>query len=94
MGNTRPARKGLIGETSYFKDIMYNTFIGRVILTGSVITGVVLAYDVIETYLVSGREPVQQMQVIGGEEADVFIERGGVKYFSHIDGKEISDLLE
>ena len=38
--------------------------------------------------------PVGVGLVVGGPEPEVFIERGGVQYFSHIDGKEISDFVK
>ncbi len=39
-------------------------------------------------------EPLIQKQVIGNAKADIYIERDGIKYFSHVDGKEISDLVQ
>ncbi|MBI4148125.1 hypothetical protein HY490_02435 [Candidatus Woesearchaeota archaeon] len=40
------------------------------------------------------RNEIVQKQAIGGEAPDVYIERDGVKYFSHVDGKDIADLVK
>jgi len=38
-------------------------------------------------------QPIQQ-NVLGNEKPETYVEVDGVKYYSHIDGKEISDLVE
>ena len=48
----------------------------------------------VDSYLIKKPEPIEQKQVIGNEEPDTFIERDGVKYFSHADGQSISDLVK
>ncbi len=76
-----------------FKDFMYNTVLGRVLITtmigGSLFTG----YQIMDNYLIKKSEPIVQQQVLSGEKPEIYIERDGVKYFSHVDGKEISDLV-
>ncbi len=45
----------------------------------------------INDYLESGG--IQDRNVLGGEAPESFIDLGGVRYYSHIDGKDISDLV-
>lgn len=37
---------------------------------------------------------VQHQNILGSEKPETYVEMNGVKYFSHIDGKEISDLIK
>ena len=77
-----------------FRELMYNTMGGRFIVFSAVITSLVLGYRTIDSYLIKKPAPIEQRQVIGDEKADIYIERDGVKYFSHVDGREISDLIQ
>lgn len=38
--------------------------------------------------------PLIQQNVLGNEKPETYIEVNGVKYYSHIDGKELSDLVK
>ncbi|HLD40287.1 MAG TPA: hypothetical protein VJB13_04050 [Candidatus Nanoarchaeia archaeon] len=35
-----------------------------------------------------------QRNVLGNEQPEIFVEVNGVKYYSHVDGKDISDLVK
>ena len=83
-----------MGYASSFKDLLYNTGAGRIITLATVTTGLILGYKAVDSYLIKQPEPVEQRQVIGNEKPDLFIERDGVKYFSQVDGKKISDLVK
>ena len=80
-----------------FKDLFLNTFWGRMVVLGGVLAGITLSY---KSMMQASRDYSQansgivQRQVLGGSRLEVYIERDGVKYFSHIDGKEISDLVK
>lgn len=37
---------------------------------------------------------VIQQNVLGNEKPETYVEVNGVKYYSHVDGKEISDLVK
>ena len=65
----------------------------KIFLFGSIALGMIVSYYTVDKYL-SSREPILQQQVIGGEKPDIYIERSGARYFSHIDAKEISDLVK
>ncbi|MBI4144204.1 hypothetical protein HY486_03070 [Candidatus Woesearchaeota archaeon] len=87
------AESMIVGEVNSFKDLFYHTYLGRVISFGAIIVGLVLGYQVGSSHLVKKPEQIEQKQAVGSAKPDVFIERDGVKYFSHVDGKEISDLV-
>lgn len=40
------------------------------------------------------QERVLQQNLLGNEKPETYVEINGVKYYSHIDGKEISDLVK
>ena len=42
----------------------------------------------------STKEKVTQQNVRGNEKPETYVEVNGVKYYSHIDGKEISDVVK
>ena len=81
-------------QISSFKDLLYNTGAGRIVTLATIVTGLVLGSKVVDSYLIKQPEPVEQRQVIGNEKPDLFIERDGVKYFSQVDGKNISNLVK
>lgn len=83
-------------KTKSFSDFMYNDNLGRLITFLTAVVGLTSlsfsAYYLIDGYL-KKQEPVVQQQVLGIDKPEIYIERDGVKYFSHVDGKEISDLF-
>lgn len=86
-----------IKDTPYhpeIKSVFTNTFLGRattLMLTGLALSGI---YHIANTYVSKIQpEPLVQKQVIGADKPDIFIERDGVRYYSHVDGKDISNLV-
>ncbi len=79
-------------EKKPFTELMYNSPAGRIVILIGVLMGVSAFCNAITSYF-GKTEPVVQRQIIGNEKPDIFIERDGVRYFSHVDGKDISDLL-
>ena len=82
-----------------FKDLFLNTFWGRMVVLGGAVAGIALTYNCITQATDDDSEArranyIFQRQQIGDLRPDIYIERDGVKYFSHIDGKEISDLVK
>ena len=76
------AEKNITGNIDYvgsFKDLMYNTYAGRIIVASAVIAGLVLGYRAIDSHLIKQPEPIEQRQDIGNKKPDIFIERDGVK---------------
>ena len=55
------------------------------------VTGVVSAVENIAKYVLS---PIEQKQAIGNSQPDIYIQRDGVKYYSHVDGKSIDELVK
>ncbi len=76
-----------------FKDFMYNTLTGRGIMAMGIGGALYIGYQMVDNYLIKGPEPVVQQQVFGTNKPEIYIERNGVKYFSYVDGREISDLV-
>lgn len=94
MENNGAINVGSEREYKSLKDLMYNTAFGRTLILISVGAGLFTGYQIIEQYLTSKPEPIVQQQVLGGDKPDIYIERNGIKYYSHVDGKEISDLFK
>jgi hypothetical protein len=67
-------------------------------LTGAVVVGVGIYFGcvacdrLLETYL-PVRYEVVNIDLNGNNQPETYVEVGGVKYFSRIDGKELSDLV-
>lgn len=82
-------------SVSGLRDLFYNTRAGRIAILGTAIClGVVLtsySCNMAERY---SKLQIQQGQVLGTEKPEIYIEHKGVRYFSHVDGKEISDLVK
>ena len=76
-----------------FRDLMYNAPLGRFIIFGGVIAGIVLAYNLADN-LISRTNSIIQKNVIHWEAPETYIERDGVKYFSHLDGMNIEELFK
>ncbi len=77
------------------RDLFYNTAAGRFAILGTAIClGVALAgysCNMADRY---SKLQIQQGQVLGAEKPEIYIEHNNVKYYSHVDGKEISDLVK
>ena len=80
-------------RTDSFKDILYNTYLGRMTILGGVIAGLVLGYRACDNKLSEMQSPIVG-NVRGNEKPETYVEVGGVKYYSHIDGKDLSDLVK
>ncbi len=96
--NQDDAEVGGSGEYKSFRDLMYNSDAGRFLIMISLYVGIgvgiCVGYQLIDNYFLKPSNPIIQQQVIGGEKPEVYIEKDGVKYYSHVDGKEISDLFK
>jgi len=44
--------------------------------------------------LLDAQIKIHQENVIGDEKPETYVEINGVKYYSHVDGKDISDLVK
>ncbi len=62
---------------------------GGVVVLAAGIMGIAHLY---EKY--SAPTPIVQKQVVAGPQAEIYIERDGVKYYSHVDGKSIEELVK
>lgn len=61
------------------------------------VVGILTVGALAETYINSSsskEQKVYQQNVLGNEKPETYVEVNGVKYYSHIDGKEISDLVK
>ena len=83
-----------LGE--YLKAFLFQTELGMAIGIGSAALGLfAMAYAggrALDHYYPEEKQIIQR-NVIGNEAPDIYIEKDGVKYFSHIDGKDISNLV-
>lgn len=96
MGDTIADDENVFYQSKSIRDFLFNDKLGRMItlytVMGGLATGIYLVAYVVTNY-VEKPEPVIQQQVLGKDKPEIYIEREGVKYFSHVDGKEISDLF-
>ena len=72
-----------------FSDPIY-VIVGAV-LSSILIAGAVSTIENIAKYALS---PIEQKQAIGNSQPDIYIQRNGVKYYSHVDGKSIDELVK
>ena len=79
--------------SDYVKVTLFETPAGFMVGICTVMGIAYVGSRVVDHYFPERNEVVQK-QAIGGEVPDTYIERDGVKYFSHVDGKGIDDLLE
>jgi hypothetical protein len=81
-----------------FRNLIYNSDAGRFLVIMSLYVGIGVGihvgYQLIDNYFLEKSESIVQQQVLGGDKSEVYIEQDGVKYYSHVDGKEISDLFK
>ena len=80
-------------DAASVRDLLLNTPAGRIVTFGIIIGVASLGYAVCDTYLRRSGQ-VEQRQVIGNEIPEIFIEINNARYYSHVDGKEISDLVK
>ncbi len=80
-------------KTYSFKEILYNTTLGRATILGCVIAGLVLCYKACDHKLSEMQRPIVG-NVRGNEKPETYVEVNGVKDYSHIDGKDLSDLVK
>lgn len=78
----------------YMKGFFFHTDVGLIVAVIGIVVAGYGAYNV-GSRVLDHYFPEQAIlkNVIGNKQPDVYIEKDGVKYFSHIDGKDISDLV-
>ncbi|MDO8556572.1 MAG: hypothetical protein Q7R96_05370 [Nanoarchaeota archaeon] len=81
-----------ITELQSLKDLFINTLAGRFVTLGTGAMIAIVGCMAIERYFANDK--IQYRQAIGEPTPDIFIEKDGIKYFSVIDGKGVSDLLK
>lgn len=83
-----------VPKENSIKDLFVYTDIGNMIIygaaIGSILVGLRILYN-IGTNL--DHAPISTNQVLGRSESETYIEREGIKYYSHIDGKKIEDYV-
>ena len=57
----------------------------------AMVGGAVVTKRLLDNYLPT---PLIQKNVIGNPQPDLYLERDGVRYYSHVDGKSIDELVK
>lgn len=82
------------GNVKPFRDFMYNTTGGRYLIFAALASALFAGAVAFNKYVVKDSASIVQQNVIGNQQPEIYIEKDGVKYFSHIDGKDISHLID
>ena len=80
------------------KDIFYNTYWGRTFVLGAATAlaaiGCYGMYRIVVADYTHNTSEIIQKNVRGNPSPEVYIERDGVRYYSHLDGKSLDELVD
>ena len=89
------AEKVFKNEKPRFIDYLFSDPAGYVLVATTVIMaicgGTVVTKHFLDNYLPN---PLIQKNVLGNPQPDLYLERDGVRYYSHVDGKSIDELVK